>query len=184
MEPKKDGIDHINIYSRGKTWLGREMSNFAPLRQPFEIPIMLLTFDCKTLEGAWYIHRINDAMRQSSDVDAFLEKLNDLSDKHRSSLRDLQGSNGFEAKRAGQKILKALEAKKDHSDWFKKTMSDLFRRKVETNPALRKALVESDLPFTHYYYYGKEENPKVIPCPHLDWVVDAWETLRKELRDK
>lgn len=184
MEPKKDGIDHINIYSRGKAWLGRELSNFAPLPQPIEIPIMLMTFDCKTIEGAWYIHRINDSMQQSPDAVKFLEKFNKVYDNHRSDFTILQGSNGLYVKRAGRKILKALETEKDHSDWFKKTMKDLFRRKVEVNPALRKALVESELPFAHYYYYGKEDNPKVIPCPHLDWVVEAWEAIRKELRDK
>lgn len=32
IDPQNDGVDHINIYSRGKTELGRALSNFAPTR--------------------------------------------------------------------------------------------------------------------------------------------------------
>lgn len=35
-DPKMDGVTHINIYSKGKTQLGRVASNFAYF--PFEIP--------------------------------------------------------------------------------------------------------------------------------------------------
>lgn len=30
-DPAKDGIDHLNVYSKGKTQLGRDLSNFAHL---------------------------------------------------------------------------------------------------------------------------------------------------------
>ena len=34
IDPSKDGIDHINIYSKGKTELGKYLSNFtyAPIK--------------------------------------------------------------------------------------------------------------------------------------------------------
>ena len=35
-DPKKDGEDHINVYSKGRTALGRELSNFAHV--PFKHP--------------------------------------------------------------------------------------------------------------------------------------------------
>lgn len=34
FKPEMDGIDHINVYSKGKTELGKLLSNFA--RTPFE----------------------------------------------------------------------------------------------------------------------------------------------------
>lgn len=36
FHPKTDGVDHINIYSRGRTPLGQALSNFA--HTPFEHP--------------------------------------------------------------------------------------------------------------------------------------------------
>ena len=44
-----DGIDHINVYSQGKTELGRKLSNFA--WTPFEIP-GLGRFE--SVESYWY----------------------------------------------------------------------------------------------------------------------------------
>lgn len=49
MNSDNDGIDHINVYSKGKTLLGRKLSNFADT--PFE-----LSNDgfFRTVEGYWY----------------------------------------------------------------------------------------------------------------------------------
>ena len=49
VNPNNDGIDHINVYSRGKTELGRKLTNFA--YTPFDHPE-----DGKfnSIEGYWY----------------------------------------------------------------------------------------------------------------------------------
>lgn len=49
MDPDKDGVDHINVYSKGKTELGRLLSNFADT--PFELPNY---GKFRTVEGYWY----------------------------------------------------------------------------------------------------------------------------------
>jgi hypothetical protein len=49
MDPNKDGIDHINVYSKGNTQLGKLLSNFA--HTPFEIENK---GKFKTVEGFWY----------------------------------------------------------------------------------------------------------------------------------
>jgi predicted NAD-dependent protein-ADP-ribosyltransferase YbiA (DUF1768 family) len=46
--PENDGVDHINVYSKGKTGLGRALSNFSHA-----------PFDCvdghfESVEGYWY----------------------------------------------------------------------------------------------------------------------------------
>ena len=46
--PDEDGITHINVYSKGKTELGRFLTNFA--WAPFECP----DGKFKTIEGYWY----------------------------------------------------------------------------------------------------------------------------------
>ena len=56
---KTDGETHINIYSRGKTWLGRELSNFA--HRPFNHPEHGLF---ASIEGYWYwLSRRDDDLR-------------------------------------------------------------------------------------------------------------------------
>lgn len=49
IDPSKDGIDHINVYSRGTTALGRNLSNFADcnIEHPYHGYF-------RTLEGLWY----------------------------------------------------------------------------------------------------------------------------------
>ena len=46
---KEDGVDHINIWSRAQTQLGRDLSNFAHL--PFAVPGY---GDFDSMEGYWY----------------------------------------------------------------------------------------------------------------------------------
>lgn len=48
MTPDMDGIDHINIYSKGQTELGRFLSNFS------HSPIMTEDGPFQSVEGYWY----------------------------------------------------------------------------------------------------------------------------------
>jgi len=49
IDPKKDGVDHINVYSKGKTKLGRALTNFAAIE--FKHP----TYGhFKSMEGYYY----------------------------------------------------------------------------------------------------------------------------------
>jgi hypothetical protein len=43
-----DGVDHINIYSKGETHLGKWLSNFAVS------PIVVDGIECRSIEGYWY----------------------------------------------------------------------------------------------------------------------------------
>ena len=46
--PSQDGVNHINIYSRGKTALGRMLSNF------YRFPISTSDGEFESVEGYWY----------------------------------------------------------------------------------------------------------------------------------
>jgi hypothetical protein len=48
IDPSKDGIDHINIYSKGKTELGKYLSNFT------YAPIKTIDGDFASIEAYWY----------------------------------------------------------------------------------------------------------------------------------
>lgn len=49
LVPSKDGINHINVYSKGETKLGRQLSNFA--FSPFNHPE---DGQFNSVEGYWY----------------------------------------------------------------------------------------------------------------------------------
>lgn len=58
-KPKYDGTDHINTYSKGQTWLGKQLSNFAhsPILLPEEGAFA-------SIEGYWYwLKTGNDELR-------------------------------------------------------------------------------------------------------------------------
>lgn len=48
INPNNDGIDHINIYSKGKTELGRMLTNFS------KFPIQTKAGSFMSVEGYWY----------------------------------------------------------------------------------------------------------------------------------
>src|SRR5690606_38009971 len=75
--PELDGVDHINIWTRAKTPLGRMLSNLSPLHL---IHPKYGRFD--TAEGLWYYLSTGKIYEQ---------------------LRDL---NGFEAKKLGRTLKK------------------------------------------------------------------------------
>lgn len=59
LNPKEDGITHINIYSKGKTELGRWLSNWA--QSPFT---HLIHGEFSSIEGFWYwLGNQSDVMR-------------------------------------------------------------------------------------------------------------------------
>lgn len=75
----KDGVDHVNIFSRGETALGRWMSNFS--HEPFTHP-MHGSFN--SIEGLWYwLTRGDDRLRtlsgfQAKQLGKSLQIVNDL----------------------------------------------------------------------------------------------------------
>ena len=151
-----DGITHINIYSAGETELGRALSNFSYF--PFEMPEDG-HFNC--IEGYWYWLLIPE------------------SNPRRNDLRVCQGHI---AKQLGRDLLREyINAPPlvTPAPVFKKKILTAIRMKAE-NPKLRKMLVESSLPFDHYYVYG---NKKVKPSEHW-WVIEEWELIRQELKAK
>lgn len=48
LDPLNDGVDHINVYSKGKTALGRFLTNFA------YSPIITEDGPFQSIEGYWY----------------------------------------------------------------------------------------------------------------------------------
>lgn len=98
LQPKDDGITHINAYSRGKTELGRCLSNFA------ECPFTCEDGEFQSIEGYWYWLSCPPGTQREQ-----LRKLSGISAKKAG--RDLRGKDWDETPKFRAKIETALEAK-------------------------------------------------------------------------
>lgn len=147
--PTKDGIEHINIYSKGKTELGKLLSNFA--YSPFEHKVY---GKFNTIEGFWHW------LKTDKQYDIFRK------------------CSGAEAKSMSKNYSFVLN--KD----FKAEIKKFILLKIEQNEKIRELLKASTLPLTHYYYYGTEENGKVVVPDNSKWVIDHIELIRDYLNNK
>lgn len=147
VESKNDGIDHINIYSKAKTELGRLLSNFS--YSPVD-----LGEDGKfdSIEGYWYWLLCNH--------------------QHKDKLRTAWGA---EAKELGR-FLNAQDWPTDKSEWFELKIKRALLKKAESNARIQKLLIETNLPFYHYYVH-KNKVSKVSGA--TDWFVLAWMKIRE-----
>jgi hypothetical protein len=126
--PGLDGINHINIYSKGQTELGRWLSNFT-----FH-PIKIDDIVFKSIETYWYYLLTND----SKILNTFGYKSKELGkqimkDKNLPSYFDF---NSVKKEEFELKIKNALDTK------LKSNKDRLISFGRET------------LPFAHYYVYG------------------------------
>ena len=142
---KEDGVTHINVYSRAKTLLGKQLSNFA--NTPFECE----DGKFQSVEGYWYWLGCKD-----------------------DRLRKVWG---FPAKRLGRDI--------GAPDWmdgeeFKNKIRRALRAKISQHEEIQKMMVQTELPFTHYYDY----KGKIIQVPQADWILEELELIRQELKNE
>jgi hypothetical protein len=109
MNPTDDGVTHINVYSRGRTELGRALSNFA--HTPFEHPE---DGHFESVEGYWYWLSTRD------------ERLRNLWGWEAKSVgRQLGGSDYRDEPEFRRKVCLALDVKID-------SHPDLHRMLVES----------------------------------------------------
>lgn len=119
--PEDDGITHINVYSKGKTKLGRFLSNFTLCPVKIE---GLGKF--ASIEGLWHY-----MSSQTGDV----------------AYRSLYGS---EAKTFKSKLPKQDSLKVDDLE-FKKIIKTAIMQKLLSNKDFRVELFTNPLPLFHYY---------------------------------
>ena len=129
-DPKKDGIDHINVYSQGQTELGRLLSNFA------HTPFTCSDGKFESVEGYWYW----------------------LLSKHpeRDRLRSL---HGFMAKQVGRELITDRSETDSNHQGFHEKIYNAYAAKLASNPRVKELLKASELPFKHYYVYSGKVVP-------------------------
>jgi uracil-DNA glycosylase len=139
----KDGEDYINVFSKGKTELGKLLSNFA------HTPFTYKGKHFESVEGYWY-YKVSGGDKKFF----FLF--------------------GLDAKERGKYISTRSPAP------TKEELKEVYLAKLDRNPQVKTLLLESTLPFTHYYDYGGR---RVVVDKYL-WTADLWREIRDELKPK
>lgn len=118
-----DGVDHINVYSKGKTSLGRWLSHFT--FAPFEHPTFGKFF---SVEGFWYWRLAEESIA-------------------RDRLRTL---SGYSAKKYGRGLVRVEDS---DSAEFRRDIVDAEIAKLDAHEEWREKFLESTIPLIHYYEY-------------------------------
>lgn len=122
--PKHDGITHVNIYSKGKTDLGRFLTNFA------HTPITLAEGTFASIEAYWYWLGLPD---------------------YASKRKELTRLYGFKAKQMGQKLRKKYPTVILPD--FQERIRTAIRTKLLTHTDWQTSPYVN-LPLEHYYAYN------------------------------
>lgn len=144
--PATDGVDHINIYSKGKTALGQMLSNFYQ-------------FEIQTEDGAfWSV----EAYWAWLSVPELCKKRNDLRAK----------MSGWAAKQMGHQLVAEYGRRTDME--FERKIMAAIRYKIDHFKPLIKPFIK-DLPFVHYYCWGDPEKgyKKVDVTAKYQWMIDG-----------
>jgi len=153
FKPENDGIDHINVFSKSRSKLGRMLSNFA------HTPFTLDGNKFESVESWWYWTKMNNINK------TVLFPI--FSDEQLGEIRSLIGK---EAK------LYFRELYKDDSSSFNAEPFELKRtylQKLEENPDVKKELMENKLPIDHYYMMFD----KKISAASSMWTAKLWEEI-------
>lgn len=157
--PDLDGVDHLNVYSKAKTKLGRELSHFA--HTPIEIPEH---GRFASVEGYWYwLSSRRDELRELHGVDAkaqgrsFRDRNQRLPDTH------------------PDKKLAVV-------DNFSELIMQANRIKIDTYPGIKSMLINSDLPLVHYYVMYRDHQQTVKVVDGDSWVWNDIAKYRAELK--
>ena len=149
--PKHDGKTHINVYSRGETQLGRELSNFHCLD--------IITEDgpFKSIEGYWYWLSTG-----------------------REELRTMWGAKAKDYGRLvrGEDWPETPDFKRKISSAIKIKLFTLAFKEVGFIEDIRQTL---SLPLVHYYWFGDYKLPKVTQPEEGQWILEVIDEWRKDV---
>lgn len=144
--PETDGVDHINIYSKGKTALGQVLSNFWMC----EIQTEDGTF--WSVEAYWAWLSVNELCNKRNDLRAKM--------------------SGWSAKQMGHQLV--TKYGKRFEPRFEEKIMGAIHYKINQFKPLIKPFIK-DLPFVHYYCWGNpgKDYKKVDVTAKYQWMVDG-----------
>ena len=153
--PKDDGVTHLNVYTKAKTQIGRDLTNFS--HHPFRHPLL------GHFESSEGLHYFLKTGRKNQEF------------------RKLWG---YKAKELGVAYCKIPDnIVLDYQfDWMFRIG---LVAKITQNPELFEAFIASELPFAHYYYYGDPDSLdkcKVVNAKETGTLVTDLEDIRAFLK--
>lgn len=155
LNPHNDGVKFINIYSKGKTSLGRKLTNM----QMHEFMFDNIKFN--SVEQAWHFYKFAGQPELAKQILAIPNSFDCL--------------KFARANRTEDTTAKAL------SFGFKLLMEDVIRTRIETDEDLTNMLRNSWLPFEHYYAYSGTVHDQ---RDKYEWLLQIFEKIRTELQFK
>lgn len=155
IDPKNDGIDHINVYSKATTELGLFLSNFALA------PIETIDGSFRSIEGYWYWlgtdHPNRDSLRRMYGFEA------------KRFGRSLGASDWDDTELFIEKIKKAIKIKiLSHERMLPKF--------IESTLPFKHYYVYGDK--------STEGKYKVVEAKQGDWMIDYLEELRHNFKNE
>ena len=156
FNPEGDGFNHINVYSKSRSKLGRMLSNFA------HTPFTLKDNKFESVESWWYWSKMNN-INKSVLFPEFSQ----------GQLDEIRTLIGKEAKEYFRSIHKGdtTEFSPDKSE-----LKEAYLQKLLEHPEIEKMLFDNKLPIAHYYMMF---NKKVSADSTL-WTAKLWEEIKNE----
>lgn len=155
--PERDGVDHINAYSKARTKVGRLLTNYA--HTPFDHKIF---GHFESMEGYWF----------------WL-----ASGRQYNNLRKV---SGFKAHELGRVCLQGIDYERVVDDRFHEWIKEGTEAKLRQNTDILQLLIETkDLPIVHYYYDYKERDltkAMVNYLPQHQWQMEIIMEIRKKTK--
>lgn len=161
--PGNEGIDHINVYSKSRTELGRLFSNFYRHK--------LDTSDGRFMSVEAYFHYLLVDWN-NCDIDNAKEYVE--------LLMPLRLSSGYSAMQIGQELI-AKYGQREREDFVRLIYNAIEQKIRDNKDILLKYSDWYDLPYYHYYVYGD----KVVDVTDkYRWFVDACSRIRYKILEE
>jgi predicted NAD-dependent protein-ADP-ribosyltransferase YbiA (DUF1768 family) len=157
--PNTDGVNHINVYSKSRSRLGRLLSNFA------HTPITLDGDKFESIESWWYWKKMVK-INESQLFPVFTEQ----------HLFDIKGKVGKEAKDYFRSLFE------DESYMFnplKEELLEAYKQKLTEHPEIKEMLLGNKLPIAHYYMMFDKQ----ISADSSLWTAKLWEEAAEWARN-
>lgn len=94
---------------------------------------------------------------------------------------ELRELHGLEAREAGKKYERVRD---ERDEEFIESIKEAIAYKILGWSSLQSKMLRNNLPYTHYYYFGEVENPKVYRLPQHDYMVSLVEEISQILKER
>lgn len=152
ITPANDGVDHVNVYSKGQTELGRLLSHYSAVG--FELDGRRYA----SVESFWMVTRMTSA-NQAAEIYSAIE------------ISTAASLPGYKAK----EFLRGL-GRDSGQPPSESQLRRAYEARFAAMPRLKELLIQCDLPLAHYYVYGT----KAVDAAPWGWTAELSALMREE----